>query len=69
MLTRITYSNYGIIEHMFSEGSMQDFLDFFWTIFGVLGEPRNSGGIKIVSVGEAVNEQDTGGYIAAASSH
>ncbi|RRJ54948.1 hypothetical protein EHV15_35855 [Paenibacillus oralis] len=61
-MTRITYANYGDLEHIYSDMSKDDFVDHFWTIFGQPGVPRNTGGIQIISIGPATDERDTGGF-------
>jgi hypothetical protein len=62
-MVRITFSNYGRVNQMFFEKTEQDAVDIFWRIFG---EPdptnRNTGGIKIISIGHAVDTKDRGGF-------
>ncbi|MGV2887538.1 hypothetical protein [Paenibacillus taichungensis] len=61
-MTRITYTNYGDLEHMYSEIPKDEFVEQFWAIFGQQGVPRNAGGIKIISIGHASDVRDTGGF-------
>lgn len=63
MLTRITFSNYGTLEQMFINESEQEAMESFWAIFGSIHVPRNTGGIRIIAVGEAVDTNDRGGWV------
>ncbi|WP_240416616.1 hypothetical protein [Paenibacillus periandrae] len=55
MLTRITYNNFGSTEHMFSDEPEADALELWKCIWG-------QGSVYIVSVGQAINTKDFGGY-------
>lgn len=61
-MIRITYTNFGDLEHMYSDMSQEDSVEKFWSIFGQPGVPRNSGGIKIINIGTASEVRDTGGF-------
>lgn len=61
-MTRITFSNYGVLEHMYSDLPSEEFIEEFWGSFGQSGVPRNSGSIKVISVGNASGVHDTGGF-------
>lgn len=61
-MTRITFTNYGVIEHMYSDMPETKFIELFWGIYGQSGVPRNAGGIQIVSTGSVSDIQDTGGF-------
>lgn len=66
-MVRITFGNYGTVEHMFYEEgvSEKEALERFGWVWGVPVVPMNSeqpGGIRLISVGQAVDTKDTGGY-------
>lgn len=61
-MTRITFNNYGVLEHMYSDLPTEEFIEEFWVSFGQAGVPRNSGNIKIINVGTASGVHDTGGF-------
>lgn len=63
MLTRITFSNYGTLEQMFINEVENEAIESFWAIFGSVHVPRNTGGIRIVSIGKAIDTKDTGGWV------
>lgn len=63
LMVRITFSNYGIVEQMFFEKTEKEAIEMFWTIFGGFDPAtRNSGGIKMISVGHAIDTKDRGGF-------
>lgn len=62
-MVRITFSNYGTLEQMFIEEPEQDAIETFWGFYGSVDVPRNTGGIRIVSIGHAVDTSDSGGYL------
>ncbi|WCF11654.1 hypothetical protein NDS46_30370 (plasmid) [Paenibacillus thiaminolyticus] len=63
MLTRVTFSNYGTMEQMFFSEPEKDAIESFWRIFGSIHVPRNTGGVRIISIGKAVDIKDRGGWI------
>lgn len=56
MLTRITYNNFGTVEHMFFSESESDAHTLWCNIWG-------GSSVNIISVGEAVDTDDFGGFI------
>lgn len=55
-MTRITFNNFGSIEHMFFTTTESAAVQSWRNIFG-------KGSVKIVSVGEAISTKDFGGFI------
>lgn len=66
-MTRITFSNYGTLEQMFIEENEKDSIETFWALFGSMDVPRNTGGIKIIAIGQALDTSDRGGWVVGAS--
>lgn len=62
-MKRITFSNFGILEQMFFETSEKEAIELFWCIFGSAHVPRNTGGIRIMSTGDAKDTNDRGGFL------
>ncbi|ADO59657.1 hypothetical protein [Paenibacillus polymyxa] len=61
-MVRIVYLNYGFLDMMFIEDEEREAIEQFWGIFGSPDTPRNTGGIRVLDVSQALNEKDLGGY-------
>ncbi|MFF2532224.1 hypothetical protein ACFVS2_25275 [Brevibacillus sp. NPDC058079] len=61
-MVRITFLNYGALEQMFFTTTVQEAVASFGQIFGGANILSNTGGISIVSIGEAQDTKDHGGY-------
>ncbi|MBP1308889.1 hypothetical protein JOD82_001909 [Paenibacillus sp. 1182] len=61
-MVRIVYLNYGLLDMMFFEEEEREAIESFWAIFGTTNTPRNTGGVRVLDVNQALNEKDFGGY-------
>ncbi|WP_161797186.1 hypothetical protein [Paenibacillus terrae] len=56
MFTRITFDNFGIVEHMFINEEETDALQSWENIWG-------KGIVKIINIGRAIDAHDFGGFV------
>jgi hypothetical protein len=61
-MARITFLNFGVLNQMFFEMEENEAMEEFWGIFGSDHVLRNTGGIRIVHVGQAIDSKDRGGF-------